>query len=271
MESSKLIPIEYFDGIAATHLKPEELRGSAPIVFVHGAGGGKLQFRHWQRYCADRGWESYAIDLQGHHDSDTDKLAKASLADYAADVERLISRIGACYLVGHSMGGLVVQIVASRSAQVKGAVLVASSPPAGVIGVNWFIISLMKHLPRALLGKPIALSANDRQRFITNRLPPTTRDAPLSESAVASRGMIFQRIWIKGLKCPTLVISAGLDRAIPRSAGRQLARKYHADYLEIPGMAHMLMLEPEWEQPIEAILEWLIHLDPSCRSEKRLY
>lgn len=251
-----MIPVVEVGGIAALHAEPEKAIGGAPIVFVHGAGGGKSQFRHWQRYCAANGWESYAIDLRGPNEASAGVQEAPSIMEYAAEIERAIAAVGPCYLVGHSMGGLAVQIVASRSNLVLKTVLVATSPPGGMIAINAFTIAMIKYLPAVLMGKPFVLSAEDRQRFITNRLPPSPQKA-FQESPAAARNILFQKVRIGALRCPVLVMTAELDRAVPRSVGPRLARRYHGDCVEIPGMAHMLMLEPEWEVPIRKILDWI--------------
>jgi pimeloyl-ACP methyl ester carboxylesterase len=257
MEKETTLPLVNFGKVVTAHATPGAPNGAPPIIFIHGMAGGKYQFSNWQRYCAERGWESYAVDLRGHHDSVADNFRKVSIADYASDVKQVIAAVGPCYLVGHSMGGLVVQLVASQTPDVKGAVLVATSPPGGVIGINWFIISMLRYLPQMIVGKPLLISSKDMHRFVTNRLDPSSYKHLVPESQRAGRNIIFQKFRVDKLLCPALVITGACDRAVPRSIGPTLARKYDADFIEIPEMAHMLPMEPEWEQPIAAILTWI--------------
>src|ERR1700733_3417317 len=92
---------KWFGKIAASHALPTEKKFQVPILFVHGAWGGKWQFKNWQEYAAERGWESYAIDLPGHRDSSSADLEKSRMRCYADAVESVTKEIGACYLIGH--------------------------------------------------------------------------------------------------------------------------------------------------------------------------
>ena len=61
----------------------------------------------------------------------------ASLSDYVADVAEVAASLPSSpILVGHSMGGGVVQRYLETRARAPGAVLLASLPPTGVIGAT---------------------------------------------------------------------------------------------------------------------------------------
>jgi len=59
------------------------------------------------------------------------------------------------------------------------------------------------------------------------------------------------------VECPTLVVGAEWDQITPVGVQRRIAAKYDADYLEMAGHAHMLMLEEGGERPIKEILTWV--------------
>ncbi len=217
--------------------------------------GGKHQFADWQRVAAEEGYVSYAVDLRGHHESPAPALAKTSLDDYAEDVTSVLSEIGPAYLVGHSMGGLVCQMMASKDMRVKKLVIVASAPPAGIVYVNGVVLGGFKYLVAAFLGRPYTLTRTEARRFFLNKLPEESYDSLVPDSPRAAVGMPLMKIG--KIDCPVLVIAGAEDRAVPVSVEKRLARKYGAEYAEFPNMGHMLMLEKDWEQPIRAILRWL--------------
>jgi non-heme chloroperoxidase len=247
--------IEWFGKLAVSHALSDERRSDIPILFVHGACGGKWQFENWQRYCAQQGWESYALDLRGHHQSPSDDLGNVRLRDYADDVEEVIKKIGSCYLVGHSMGGLVVQIVASRNSDIKKAVLVTSAPSAGILFLNKYLFAMIKYLPERFAHKSFSLTRHDALRFLIDRLDPKLFDTFVAESARAGTDIVFTRV--ENIQCPTLVVAAELDRLLPISVQRRIARKYNSTYIELADTGHMVVLEEEWKRPIERILQWL--------------
>jgi pimeloyl-ACP methyl ester carboxylesterase len=47
------------------------------------------------------------------------------------------------------------------------------------------------------------------------------------------------------------------DRVVPRGSLEKVARRYGGAPLLFPGMGHDLMLDARWQEPIDAILDWL--------------
>ena len=250
-------PVEWFGKIAAYHLRPSQKRFETPILFIHGAGGGKYQFEHWMQFCSEQGWESYAVDLRGHHESVCENFGSVSIKDYADDVERVIQQIGPCHLVAHSMGGLVAQLVASRNEFVKKAVFMASDPPAGISQINAFAIKTLAYIPSMLVRGTLTFSRKDVLRFLFSHADTQNYESLVPESKRAVFDVALQRIRIKNIQCPTLVVAPKLDKAIPLSTQQKIAHKYHSELIEIPDAGHMLMLGADWKRPIEKILEWL--------------
>ncbi len=249
----------WFGKNAASHATPAQKTGAFPIVFVHGSWGGKYQFEQWMRYCAQSGWESYALDLRNHSTRTPEELGAISINDYASDVEAALAQIGPCYLVGHSMGGLICQAVASRSKLVQKLVLLCSVPPAGIPYLDAFTLTIfVKGLIRMLRSQPISISRGDAEKFFgVSRLGAGAFEMLVPDSGHAFADISFLRVKVAGISCPSLVLTSAGDKAIPHGVGKALAKKYGSTYEEIEGMGHMVMLEQSWERPIAQILRWL--------------
>ena len=56
---------------------------------------------------------------------------------------------------------------------------------------------------------------------------------------------------------PVLIVGSPDDRVVPRSALDRTAARYGGSPLLFPGMGHELMLEENWVEPLDAILDWL--------------
>jgi pimeloyl-ACP methyl ester carboxylesterase len=89
--------------------------GGQPLLLVHGFCGAKEDFAEAVPLLAERGWHVVAPDLRGHGQSDAPSGTHAyGLATFASDVAALADALAwpRFSLLGHSMGGMVAQLVA---------------------------------------------------------------------------------------------------------------------------------------------------------------
>jgi pimeloyl-ACP methyl ester carboxylesterase len=93
-------------------------RGGRPLVLVHGFTGAKEDFTEWLDPLAELGWHAVAPDQRGHGASpqpeDEDSY---SFDGYAADLLALLDAMDwpTAVVLGHSMGGMVVQAAALKA------------------------------------------------------------------------------------------------------------------------------------------------------------
>jgi pimeloyl-ACP methyl ester carboxylesterase len=107
-----------------------------PLLFVHGSYSGAWVWdRHFLPFFAAQGYEAHALSLRGHGASaGREILPFCRLRDYVADLEQVASALPRPpVLIGHSMGGMIVQKVLHRQ-RVPATVLIAPVPPHGLLG-----------------------------------------------------------------------------------------------------------------------------------------
>lgn len=101
--------------------------GGRPILLVHGYCGAKEDFADAFGLLAGAGWHAVAPDLRGHGPGPHPVgRARYSLATFADDVLGVADRLGwdRFVLLGHSMGGMVAQLIALSSPErLRGLVL----------------------------------------------------------------------------------------------------------------------------------------------------
>jgi pimeloyl-ACP methyl ester carboxylesterase len=123
------------------------------VVLIHGSWGRAELWASARAAFEERGYTAHTPALR-HHDlplhEGAMKIASLSLRDYTDDVLVFVNSLDRPPLpIGHSMGGLLAQLVAART---RHAGLVAASPTAGILGPT--PISLRVYLPHLLRPSP---------------------------------------------------------------------------------------------------------------------
>jgi len=124
---------------------PQARKHTTPILFVHGMWHAAWCWQeYFMPYFADQGYEVHALSLRGHGASESAKrFWRTSLNDYVSDLSQVIGQMEQKpILVGHSMGGLVIQKYIEKH-EVPAAILLASIPPGGVMAAT--IRTFLKH------------------------------------------------------------------------------------------------------------------------------
>ena len=225
--------------------------GELALVFLHYYGGSSRTWDgvagaladHYRIVATDhRGWGESEAPAEGY-----------GIADLAADAEGVIQTLGLkrYVVVGHSMGGKVAQLIASRWPDgLEGLVLVAPSPPSpmllsdeqratltGAYQSRESVEFVIDHVLTAT-----ALNATLREQVIEDSL----KGAPQAKAAwpnVAMREDITAAV--ASIDVPTIVISGELDQ-VDRVATLQaelMPRIPHAALHLLPEIGHLSPLE----------------------------
>lgn len=239
-----------------------------PLLFIHGAWHAAWCWdEHFLDFFADKGYRALAVSLRGHGNSLTSKpLRTCSIADYVDDVGSVAdSVLSRPVVIGHSMGGFVVQKYLASCAAPAG-VLVASFPPRGIGG---FLLRKMRVHPwlvtRALITGKSLRSVNTpelaRESFFSAQTPGSEvvcYAARLQEeSARVALDMTRNLPRPKRVTTPLLVLGAECDGIITTKEVRATARAYRTEAEIFPEMGHDMMLEPGWAAVAERIHRWL--------------
>src|ERR1043166_2318999 len=237
---------------------------SPPLLFVHGYFGRAVAFERMMSVLARRGYYCCAPDLRGHGDTPSPgPLGKISVHDYADDVARIAQSLGAPVIIGHSMGGLIAQLVATRGLA-RGIVLLAPAPPRGIPVLSLRLaIAQMRYMPAILSSRAVQPGRSDLRTLVVNRVPEAEREVVLDmfvpDSGRAGREMSLLGVPVprQAVDVPVLVISGDEDRFIPLSRSRRVADRYQAQLRVAPGRGHMLLIEPGFEEICDWIDGWI--------------
>ncbi len=235
-------------------------RGKGPCVLLfHGMGLGAWFWERDQRILGEAGLESLAVDLPGHGVDAGSPRTLEEVAQGALAVARTLSNP---VLVGHSMGGIVAQMIA-RDCEASSMVLVCSATPAGVKALPPLrsLLSGLGMVPGALGGGTFhvpddvyrALGFNCVDDAILGDILP--RMAPWS--AQVTRSLFLRRPRVETPDCPILVTFGAKDALLPPRASRLLGDLHHAVTWRFDDLGHMPPLETRGVRHAEAVARWI--------------
>jgi pimeloyl-ACP methyl ester carboxylesterase len=238
---------------------PDEDEDRPPLLFVHGLGHGAWCFQeHWLAGAAARGYPSYAVSLRGHGGSGGAKrLRRTLMRDYVHDIQQAIVELPSPpVLVGHSMGGLLAQLVAERY-PLRGLVLLASAPAGGAVGT---LVSIAAARPLAALtitvGGTLPLPADVLFEGLDHATAERYADRVGRESPLVQYELLRPRR-IGPVRCPVLVVGTPDDRVIRPVDVEHTAAMYGVDPVWLPGIGHDVMLDAGWERALTTVLDWV--------------
>jgi len=115
--------------------KPVTRNDSPPILLLHGMWHGAWCWEFFLDDFASLGYQAYAMSLSNHGNSPRVKMMNLlSINDYVKDLRSVVESLDEPpILIGHSMGGFIIQKYLENYSAPK-AVLIASVPPYGVWG-----------------------------------------------------------------------------------------------------------------------------------------
>lgn len=235
-----------------------------PLLFVHGYFGRAMAFEPMMNWFARRGHYCCAPDLRGHGESVPDAdLGKISVHDYAQDIATLARTMDNPIIVGHSMGGLIAQLVATHRG-VRAIALLAPAPPRGISVLSLRLaIAQLRYMPAILSSRPVIPGRSDLRALVVNRVPEPEREVVLDmlvpDSGRAGREMSIWGVPVDRdrVRVPVIVIAGDGDLFIPLSRAVRIAERYGAPLRVAAGRGHMLIIEPGYEELCGWIGEWI--------------
>ena len=246
-----------------------------PLVMVHGAFCGPWAFDKFRVPFEAYGYVVHAPCLRFHDagSQPAHMLGTTSIVDYTNDLEKIAEGLGEVpILVGHSLGGLLVQMLAARRTP-RALVLLAPSAPWGVLPSTAFEITSAQAMLLAgdywnsLLQPNYGIAA----LHSLDKLSPAERNSTFSRFVPESGLATFEvmhwtldqkraaRVSPRDVACPILCLAGAGDRINPPSTVRRIAGRYRGNvrFEVLDNHSHWLIGEPGWEDVASRAIEWL--------------
>tara|TARA_R110000868_G_scaffold409765_2_gene695958 strand:- start:16723 stop:17505 length:783 start_codon:yes stop_codon:yes gene_type:complete len=252
---------------------------SKSVVFITGAFVGQNSWDNWKSYFESKGYQcmvpawpnkdAHPEELRNRHPDE--KIASNRLVTLTNYYGELVKNIPEKpILIGHSIGGLIVQLLLQRGLGTAG-VAIHSVPPQGVVT---FKFSFLK----AGWG-PLGFFTNTKKSFLmtfkqwqyafTNGMSCDEQKESYYQFAIPESKLIVRdtitsaaKINFANPRAPLLITSGSGDHTIPASLNYSNYKKYEkntsvTDYKEFPNRNHFVLGQSTWKEDADYIIDWL--------------
>ena len=258
--------------------------GRRPVVFVHGLWLLASSWDRWARAFEDAGYAAVPLRWPGEPETVADAnarpeaIAGLTVGRIAAHLEERLSGLDRRpVLVGHSFGGLLVQLLAGRGLS-DATVAIDPAPFRGVLPLP---VSSLR-AARPVLGNPlnrgraVALTeaqwryafanavSEDEARALHARFAVPAPGAPLFQAAAANLNPFTElKVDTKAAdRGPLLLLSGERDHTVPwaltnAAFKRQRRNPGVTEITEVPGRGHALTIDDGWREVADLALGFL--------------
>ena len=255
-----------------------------PLMLIHGAW---LSARSWENFADYFGQRGFAVSApewpRKHGDveelrADADELKGLGITEIVDHYDAQIRALEeAPVLVGHSFGGLIVELLLDRGLGRAG-VAISPAPPKGILVLPF---SSLKAAAPALAHPSkrhgiVTLTPEEFTYGFVNTSSPEDAAAAYERYAVPETGQIFYEAGLANFhlnpptevhfrneaRAPLLIVGLGEDHTVPASLSRKQYEKYErspaeTEFIEFEGRPHLAMAAPGWEEIATSIDSWL--------------
>ena len=249
------------------------------IVFITGAFISSICWTEWKTFFEDNGYDCFA-PAWPHKDATAEVLRNrptndpvalntlSSLIEYYTSILNTLP--AKPILIGHSIGGLIVQLLLQKDMAIAG-VAIHSFPPKGV---NRFWLSFLKAIWETMVlfssGRFTYLMSFKKWKYtIANGMEYEEQKelyyqfvTPESKNVIREAFNCIAKIDFSKPHAPLLITSGGIDKLIPASLNYSNYKKYLnkssiTEYTEFRTHCHLVFGVPSWKKEAEYIFYWL--------------
>jgi pimeloyl-ACP methyl ester carboxylesterase len=247
------------------------------VVFVHGLFQNPKSWAKWRAYFEAKGYNCQTPAYPYHEGEPSDlrknidpKLGTLTLGQVVDGIAKLIDTLPEKPIViGHSMGGLIVQRLIGMDKAAAG-VCIDTAPPKGISSFKWSFLKANLPTVNPLMGDSPCMPNVEWFHYAFCNLMtleatraeydlfflPESRNIP--RSSTKADGYID----FKKPHHPLLFVAGGNDNIIPPSLNRKNYDAYldpasKKDFKQFPGRTHYICGQENWEEVADYILDWI--------------
>ena len=244
----------------------------AVLAIVHGFGEHSGRYGNVVNWFVPKGYAAYGFDLRGHGRSPGPRGYINEWAEYRADVRLFLELVHAqeperpVFLLGHSMGGLIVLEYALHYPEGLSGVIV-SGPVLAQAGVSPLLMLLSRLLsrisPRLALNTKLDAAAISRDQVVVEAYVNDPLVHSLGTPRLGTeltRAVEWTQAHAAEFRVPCLILHGSADRLAPPDGSRTFYEKMtlaDRDRQVYEGYFHEVYNDLGKEKPLAAVEAWV--------------
>jgi pimeloyl-ACP methyl ester carboxylesterase len=240
------MPFVSIDGIQISYWNGGEdfFKGKEVVLFIHGAGGEEFIWSYQKGFFEKR-FNPIIIELPGHGKSEGE--GEQAIGKYAEHVHDFLKAMGLLKvsLIGHSMGGAIVQILALTHPEVIHKIVLVGTGarlrvlPAILNGIKDHFEETVRKIARFAFSRKA--SADLIEKSISN-LMRCRPEVLYNDFLACDRFDLTKEV--EEINLPTLILCGEEDEMTPVKYSQFLHDHIKGSKMEIlPNAGHMVMME----------------------------
>lgn len=247
------------------------------IIFVHGMFQNPKSWEKWTNYFSTRGyqcvthaWPYHAGDPAFLRENPAAELGNLRLRDVINAIEDVVRKCDTPpIMIGHSVGGLITQIMVNRGLVAYG-VAINSVAPNAMLDFDFSSMKNMAVIANPLKGdEPIYMDAETFHGAFANTLSKDTATHAYNDFATHDSRNVLRdcmgddgRVDVDKPHNPLLLIAGDKDEIISPELVERNAKAYTdkasvTAYKNFPNRSHYICGEVGWEEVADYAFDWL--------------
>ncbi len=246
------------------------------LIFVHGMFQNPKSWENWIGYfsargynCAAPAWPLHEGEPRSLRENPPAGLGDLHLAEVIASIEAQVAGKEHPVMIGHSVGGLITQIFASRGL-ISAGVAINSVAPNAMIDFDWGFIKNSAVIANPLKGnEPVLMDAKTFHGAFANTLSEEEAAGEFERTATHDSRNVLRdcmgadgRIDVDAPHAPLLLVGGEKDEIIPAHLTEKNFDAYTdagsvTEFLPFAGRSHYICNEHGWEEVAGAALAFI--------------
>lgn len=246
------------------------------LMFVHGMFLNPKSWEAWISHFEALGYECEAPAWPLHEGAPADLrhqvpegLGSLELKTVYTHCRNLLAGRGDTIVIGHSLGGLIMQRLMADGL-VRLGVGICPVAPNAMLSLDWGFLRNSASITNPFAGDtPYEMTEELFHKNFGNCMPAAASRAAFEEFAMAESRQVLRdilgeegKVDVEKPHNPLLFIGAAEDKIIPSSLVARNAEAYtdqrsHSEYREFSGRGHFICGETNWEEVAALTASWL--------------